>query len=106
MSYASIVECKHSLICFADDPRRRPKQIVDVGCGLGGTSKYLAKKYGATCHGINVSPVQAQKAQALAAAEGLADKVNMNDAAYTCKGTLSHINGLREDYQIYKVSYL
>ncbi|KAJ8442702.1 hypothetical protein Cgig2_001795 [Carnegiea gigantea] len=58
-----------------DDPRRSPKQIVDVGCGFGGTSKYVAKKYGATCHGITLSPVQAQKAQALAAAEGLANKV-------------------------------
>lgn len=58
-----------------DDPRSRPKQIVDVGCGFGGTSKYLTKKYGATCHGITLSHVQAEKAQALAAAEGLADKV-------------------------------
>jgi hypothetical protein len=37
----------------------------------------LAKKYGARCQGITLSPVQAQRAQALAAAEGLADKVHM-----------------------------
>ena len=52
-----------------------------------------------------MSPIQVQRAQALTAAQGLADMVNTNDAAWTCKGTLSHINNLREDYQIYKVSY-
>ncbi|KAJ8442703.1 hypothetical protein Cgig2_001796 [Carnegiea gigantea] len=90
----------------SDDPSRRPKQIVDVGCGIGGGSKYLAKKYGATCHGITLSPIQAKRAEALTAAEGLADKVNMNDAACTCSETPSHINSLREDYQIYKIPYL
>ncbi|KAL2921416.1 putative tocopherol O-methyltransferase chloroplastic [Bienertia sinuspersici] len=40
----------------------------------GGSSRYLAKKYGATSQGITLSPNQAQRAQALAAAEGLADK--------------------------------
>lgn len=57
---------------FADDP---PRQIVDVGCGIGGSSRYLAGKYGARCQGITLSPVQAQRAQALAAAQGLDDKV-------------------------------
>lgn len=57
---------------FVDDP---PRQIVDVGCGIGGSSRYLAGKYGARCQGITLSPVQAQRAQALAAAQGLDDKV-------------------------------
>ena len=61
----------------ADDPIKKPKTIVDVGCGIGGSSRYLAKKYGAQCQGITLSPVQAQRAQALAAAEGLADKVHV-----------------------------
>lgn len=55
--------------------------MVDVGCGIGGSSRYLAKKYGATCQGITLSPIQAQRAQALAAAEGLADKVNIRHLA-------------------------
>ena len=50
--------------------------MVDVGCGIGGSSRYIAKKYGATCQGITLSPIQAQRAQALAAAQGLADKVH------------------------------
>ena len=49
--------------------------MVDVGCGIGGSSRYLAKKYGASCEGLTLSPIQAHRAQALAAAQGLADKV-------------------------------
>ncbi|KAL2921411.1 putative tocopherol O-methyltransferase chloroplastic [Bienertia sinuspersici] len=58
----------------SDDPSRKPKSIVDVGCGIGGATIYLANKYGATCHGITLSPKQVERAQALAAADGLADK--------------------------------
>ncbi|KDO48014.1 hypothetical protein CISIN_1g016921mg [Citrus sinensis] len=60
----------------SEDPTKRPKNVVDVGCGIGGSSRYLAKKFGAKCQGITLSPVQAQRANALAAARGLADKVS------------------------------
>uniref|UniRef100_A0A803KST7 Methyltransferase type 11 domain-containing protein n=1 Tax=Chenopodium quinoa TaxID=63459 RepID=A0A803KST7_CHEQI len=56
------------------DPSKQPKAIVDVGCGIGGSSRYLAKKFGATTQGITLSPKQAERAQALAVSEGLADK--------------------------------
>ncbi|KAF1001937.1 putative tocopherol O-methyltransferase, chloroplastic isoform X1 [Apium graveolens] len=58
------------------EPAKIPKKIVDVGCGIGGSSRYLARKYGAQCQGITLSPVQAQRAQALAAGQGLSDKVS------------------------------
>ncbi|KAL5724649.1 tocopherol C-methyltransferase [Ranunculus cassubicifolius] len=51
----------------------KANSIVDVGCGIGGSSRYLAKKYGAKCQGITLSPVQAQRAQDLANAQGLGD---------------------------------
>lgn len=51
---------------------------MDVGCGIGGSSRYLAKKYGAECCGITLSPVQAKRAQALSAAQGLSDQVLKN----------------------------
>lgn len=59
---------------LSDEPSKRPKHIVDVGCGIGGSSRYLANKFGARCEGITLSPVQAERARTLAAAEGLADK--------------------------------
>jgi tocopherol O-methyltransferase len=37
--------------------------ILDVGCGFGGSSIYLAKKYLATVTGMTISPVQARMAQ-------------------------------------------
>lgn len=49
--------------------------MVDVGCGIGGSSRYIARKFGAKCQGITLSPFQAQRANALAETEGLADKV-------------------------------
>ncbi|PIA46922.1 hypothetical protein AQUCO_01500448v1 [Aquilegia coerulea] len=50
-----------------------PRSIVDVGCGIGGSSRYLARKYGAKCQGITLSPIQAQRAQELANAQGLGE---------------------------------
>ncbi|KAL2329278.1 hypothetical protein Fmac_022705 [Flemingia macrophylla] len=60
----------------SEDGTKWPKRIVDVGCGIGGSSRYLARKFGAESVGITLSPVQAQRANALAAAQGLAHKVS------------------------------
>ncbi|KAF7835284.1 gamma-tocopherol methyltransferase [Senna tora] len=63
-----------------EDPTKWPKTIVDVGCGIGGSSRYLARKFGAKSIGITLSPVQAARANALSAAQGLADKVSFQVA--------------------------
>lgn len=46
-------------------------RILDVGCGLGGSSLYLAKKYGASVTGITLSRRQVDIASRLAAKQGL-----------------------------------
>lgn len=75
-----MIEKALSFAAISEDPAKKPTSIVDVGCGIGGSSRYLAKKYGATAKGITLSPVQAERAQALADAQGLGDKVSFQVA--------------------------
>lgn len=56
------------------------KNVVDVGCGIGGSSRYIAAKFDAKCQGITLSPVQAQRANALASSQGLSPLVSFQVA--------------------------
>lgn len=49
---------------------RPGSEILDIGCGFGASSVYLAKKYSATATGITISPVQVEMASRAAAASG------------------------------------
>ena len=51
-------------------------RVVDVGCGIGGSSRHIARKFGAAAQGITLSPLQAGRATALTAAAGLSDRVS------------------------------
>jgi tocopherol O-methyltransferase len=42
--------------------------VLDIGCGFGGSSLYLAQKYKARATGITISPVQVEMARKAAAA--------------------------------------
>jgi len=54
-----------------------PKQILDLGCGIGGSSLYLAKKFPqAQVTGITLSPVQASRAKERAFEKGLSDRAS------------------------------
>lgn len=50
-----------------------PANVLDVGCGIGGSSRHLAKKYNCNCTGITLSPYQAQRGNELAKEQGLSD---------------------------------
>jgi len=51
---------------------KEPKNILDVGCGIGGTSRYLAAKFpNAKVTGITISEEQVRRATELARERGL-----------------------------------
>eukprot|EP00591_Stephanopyxis_turris_P010427 CAMPEP_0195525614 /NCGR_PEP_ID=MMETSP0794_2-20130614/26117_1 /TAXON_ID=515487 /ORGANISM="Stephanopyxis turris, Strain CCMP 815" /LENGTH=361 /DNA_ID=CAMNT_0040656103 /DNA_START=176 /DNA_END=1264 /DNA_ORIENTATION=- len=58
-------------------------KVLDVGCGVGGTSRYLAKKLGskADVTGITLSPKQVERASELAVEQGVTNaKFMVKDA--------------------------
>ncbi|EFJ28453.1 hypothetical protein SELMODRAFT_451558 [Selaginella moellendorffii] len=57
------------------DDQSRPRNILDVGCGFGGTSRYLSNKYSANVTGIALSEYEIARARAITKAEGVCDKV-------------------------------
>ena len=49
--------------------------VLDVGCGTGGNSAYLAKKYGCMVTGIDISELMIEKAKTRIIEEDLEDKL-------------------------------
>lgn len=54
----------------------RGHRVLDIGCGLGGASCWLAQTFGCSVLGLTLSPVQARAARKRAAAQGAADLVS------------------------------
>jgi cyclopropane fatty-acyl-phospholipid synthase-like methyltransferase len=46
-------------------------RVLDVGCGLGGSALWLARRLGRAVLDLTISPVQAALARARAQADGL-----------------------------------
>jgi tocopherol O-methyltransferase len=53
---------------------KNAENILDVGCGIGGSSLYLAEKFNAHATGITLSPVQAQRGRERALKANLGDR--------------------------------
>ncbi len=61
------------------DQLPRGTTILDVGCGIGGSSRILAKDYGFDVTGVTISPQQVKRAQELTS-EGIDAKFKVDDA--------------------------
>lgn len=59
---------------------RSPRQILDVGCGIGGSTLYLADRCQAQATGITLSPIQANRAKERAQAANLTEQVTFQVA--------------------------
>ncbi|CAN0143966.1 unnamed protein product, partial [Phaeothamnion confervicola] len=53
---------------------KSPKTGVDIGCGIGGSSRHIAREFGTAMTGITLSPKQQNRAGQLSEAAGLKDK--------------------------------
>ena len=56
------------------------QRVLDVGCGMGGSSMKLAQRFGCKVTGLTLSPVQRSWATLSAGFQGLGDRVNFRCA--------------------------
>ncbi|MFP4134733.1 MAG: methyltransferase domain-containing protein [Halothece sp.] len=57
-----------------------PQTILDVGCGIGGSTLYLAQKFNASAQGVTLSPEQAKRGQERAEEANLGETVQLQVA--------------------------
>jgi len=51
------------------------QRVLDIGCGLGGPSRYLADRFGCAVTGMDVLPMRVQAAATLTQMVGLGDRI-------------------------------
>jgi len=60
------IQFVHELVKWSGlDKLPKGSRILDVGCGIGGSSRILAKYYGFNVTGITISPAQVKRAREL-----------------------------------------
>ena len=60
------VQFVHELVNWSGlDKLPKGSRILDVGCGIGGSSRILAKYYGFNVTGVTISPEQVKRATEL-----------------------------------------
>ena len=64
------IQFVHELVKWSEiDKLPKGSRILDVGCGIGGSSRILAKDYGFNVTGITISPAQVKRARELTPSE-------------------------------------
>lgn len=93
----------------------KAKRILDAGCGVGGSARYLAKRFGSAALGLTLSTVQAEQARQYTEKAGLEDKVqfqvrdmmtlNASDGAFDLVWSMESAEHIRDKPQLFKVFY-
>jgi MPBQ/MSBQ methyltransferase len=77
---AAKVDFVHEMVKWGGlDRLPQGQTLLDVGCGIGGSSRILARDYGFSVTGVTISPQQVQRAQALTPT-GLTAQFKVDDA--------------------------
>ena len=64
------IQFVHELVKWSGlDKLPKGSRILDVGCGIGGSARILAKYYGFNVTGITISPAQVKRARELTSSE-------------------------------------
>ncbi|KAH8675927.1 S-adenosyl-L-methionine-dependent methyltransferase [Xylariales sp. PMI_506] len=93
----NLIKYLHSLSSLPDSIN-----ILDVGCGIGGTSRYLAKEHACNVTGITISGRQVEIAKRLTQAENLTGKSSSSSGILPCPpGTVRFIELDAEKMQEY-----
>ena len=53
-----------------------PAKVLDVGCGVGGSSRHIARRYGSEVTGITLSFLQCEHANLRSVKDGLSDQTH------------------------------
>ena len=63
---------------YASETNPQPKSMIDVGCGVGGSSRHIVRKFNSInkARGISLSPYQIQRAKEFTKDQGLDDRVD------------------------------
>jgi ubiquinone/menaquinone biosynthesis C-methylase UbiE len=61
-------------------------RVLDAGCGVGGSSFWIAEHTGAHVTGVNIQPLHLELARAESARRGLADRVSFEEWDYCATG--------------------
>jgi tocopherol O-methyltransferase len=74
------IDLIEELLTWAGVGESRPQNILDVGCGIGGSTIYLADKFNASATGITLSPAQATRATQRAREANISQQVQFQVA--------------------------
>ena len=68
---------------FSQIVLNKDSQVLDLGCGLGGTCRMLSEKYGCMVHGIDYSEQHISTAESLSNLTGFTDKTHFTQGDAT-----------------------
>jgi len=57
------------------------KQVLDIGCGLGGAARFVASRYGCRVTGIDLTPEYVETARAACAWVGLDSRISLHQGS-------------------------